>query len=120
MVHGLYVQFCWNSTPSSDRNGLQHHTAAERASILHVTAKEETRALGNTEPSFGEDRAALRSIAVHLTLTTKEKGVAAERQEGTETNGHQALSIKVDRFNTAAMLYRIGSAGLLAARVWCV
>jgi len=80
-----------NSVLSPGCRGMQYHLAAERASLLHVAAKEETRALGNTKPCFGEDKPALpMSIIEYLTLTTKKKAIAAERQEGTETNGHQS------------------------------
>lgn len=39
-----------------------------------------------------------------MTLTTKKKDIAAEEQEGTETNGHQTISIQADCCSFAAML----------------
>lgn len=95
IVHGMGACLYRNSAPGPGRRGMRYHLAAERASLLHVAAKEETRALGNTKPCFGEDKPALpMSIIEYLTLTTKKKAIAAERQEGTETNGHQAHASK--------------------------
>lgn len=42
--------------------GHARNSAAERASFLHLAAKEEIQELGNTEPCLGKDRANLTHV----------------------------------------------------------
>lgn len=43
------------------------------------------------------------SIIEMLALATQGKDIAAEEKEGTETNGHQTLSIQADCCSSAAV-----------------
>jgi hypothetical protein len=94
-LHTQLALLHWSIVPSFCRDLMQLHSAAERASLPRVHSEGRPRHLGVPNRCFGGRQGRMTHVDHRImVLTTKKKDIAAEEQEDTETNGHQALLSK--------------------------